>query len=97
MRLIDADALMRSHCVECTYYNSGECLGAKCDWDSIGHIREAKTVDAVPVVRCRECKYLRLTGTVWRCTNRIVMMICEPDDYCSRGEKSETDSLHECD
>lgn len=49
MRLIDADELMRSHCVECTYYNSGECLGANCDWDSIGHIREAKTVEAIPV------------------------------------------------
>lgn len=57
MRLIDADELMRSHCVECTYYNSGECLGANCDWDSIGHIREAKTVDAVPVVRCKDCKH----------------------------------------
>lgn len=87
MRLIDADELMRSHCVECTYYNSGECLGANCDWDSIGHIREAKTVDAVPVVRCRECKYLRLTGKVWRCANEIVGMICEPNDYCSRGER----------
>ena len=49
MRLIDADELMRSHCVECTYYNSGECLGENCDWDSNGHIREAKTVDAIPV------------------------------------------------
>lgn len=49
MRLIDADELMRSHCAECTYYNSGECLGANCDWDSIGHIREAKTVEAIPV------------------------------------------------
>ena len=49
MRLIDADELMRSHCVECTYYNSGECLGGNCDWDSIGHIREAKTVEAIPV------------------------------------------------
>ena len=49
MRLIDADELARSHCVECTYYHTGECLGANCDWDSIGHIREAKTVDAIPI------------------------------------------------
>ena len=49
MRLIDADELARSHCVECTYYRTGECLGKDCDWDSIGHIREAKTIDAIPV------------------------------------------------
>ena len=49
MRLIDADELARSHCVECTYYHKGECLGKDCDWDSIGHIRDAKTVDAIPI------------------------------------------------
>ena len=55
MRLIDADELARSHCVECTYYHTGKCLGKECDWDSIGHIRDAKTIDAVPVVRCKDC------------------------------------------
>ena len=49
MRLIDADALARSHCVECTYYHTGKCLGKECDWDSIGHIRDAKTIDAIPI------------------------------------------------
>lgn len=85
MRLIDADELMRSHCVECTYYNSGECLGANCDWDSIGHIREAKTVDAVPVVRCKDCAYCSSLFTVCTYNGR-----CEPvntDDFCSMGER----------
>ena len=49
MRLIDADELARSHCVECTYYHTGKCLGKECDWDSIGHIRDAKTIDAIPI------------------------------------------------
>jgi len=47
------------------------------------------TVDAVPVIRCRDCKFLRFTGTVWKCQNRLVMMLCEPNDYCSRGERKE--------
>lgn len=46
-------------------------------------------VDAVPVIRCKDCKFLRLTGTVWKCQNRLVMMLCEPNDYCSRAERKE--------
>jgi len=93
VRLINADALNDE-----MYHKSFEVDDGRNVWNSglwIRYkifeeaIRDAPTVDAVPVVRCRECKYLRLTGTVWRCTNRIVMMICEPNDYCSRGEKSE--------
>lgn len=52
MRLIDADALMHSHCVECTLYQK-TCDGEhrdKCDWDCILHIEEAPTVDAVTVI-----------------------------------------------
>ena len=39
------------------------------------------------LIRCRDCKFLRLTGTVWKCQNRLVMMLCEPNDYCSRAER----------
>lgn len=48
MRLIDADALRHSHCVECTLYPY-KCLGKDCDWGSIYHIDHAPTVDAEPV------------------------------------------------
>ena len=41
------------------------------------------------LIRCRDCKFLRLTGTVWKCQNRLVMMLCEPNDYCSRAERKE--------
>lgn len=41
------------------------------------------------LVRCKECKFLRLTGNVWKCQNRLVMMLCEPNDYCSRAERNE--------
>lgn len=47
------------------------------------------TADAVPVIRCKDCKFLRFTGTVWKCQNRLVMMLCEPNDYCSRAEREE--------
>ena len=41
------------------------------------------------LIRCKDCKFLRFTGTVWKCQNRLVMMLCEPNDYCSRAERKE--------
>ena len=41
------------------------------------------------IIRCKDCKFLRLTGNVWKCQNRLVMMLCEPNDYCSRAERKE--------
>ena len=43
------------------------------------------------LVMCKDCKFLRFTGTVWKCQNRSVMMLCEPNDYCSRGERHDED------
>jgi hypothetical protein len=60
MRLIDADALKLTFCRECTLRDDGcpEKTGGECDVQAVYHIEHcAKTVDAVPVVRCRECKY----------------------------------------
>lgn len=51
---------------------------------------EMPTVDAVPVVRCKDCKYRKPKKTttlnshcVWY--NRAVM----DDDYCSKAERKE--------
>ena len=41
------------------------------------------------IIRCKDCKFIRLTGNVWKCQNRLVMMLCEPNDYCSRAERKE--------
>lgn len=43
MRLIDADALKKSICAECTLYPN-RCLKDNCDWDSIYHIEHAPTI-----------------------------------------------------
>lgn len=80
MRLIDADKLK-------------ERFDWSDDWEYDLMIRKsinsAPTVDAVPVIRCKDCKFLRFTGTVWKCQNRLVMMLCEPNDYCSRATRKE--------
>ena len=46
MRLIDADALIKEACAEGAY----GYVDAK-------QIADVPTVDAVPVVRCKDCKY----------------------------------------
>ena len=72
MRLIDADALINEA-------NSDEAYG----YVDVKQISEAPTVDAVPVVRCRECKHLGFCGDA---TNLEVMGFY---GYCSRGERKE--------
>lgn len=82
MRLIDADALY-------TLFVKMKSFGELTAKKAIRCVEEAPTVDAVPVIRCKDCKFLRFTGTVWKCQNRLVMMLCEPNDFCSRAERKE--------
>lgn len=81
MRLIDADAFLERTKKD-PLFPLVERYGLS------GVIQNEPTVDAEPVIRCRDCKYLRLTGVVWRCQNELVMMLCEPDDYCSRAVRN---------
>lgn len=91
MRLIDADALMDEA-------NSDGAYG----YVDAKQISEAPTVDAVPVVRCRECKYHRdkneqeqqyLVEDILICTSPDVADDCWsavwPDHFCSYGERKE--------
>ena len=101
MRLIDADSLQRRIC------------GAKCGceyedcWNEEGcvydhFISNSHTINAVPVVRCRECKYHRdkneqeqqyLVEDILICTSPDVADDCWsavwPDHFCSYGERKE--------
>ena len=72
MRLIDVDVLMEKANSDGAY-----------DYVDAKQISEAPTVDAVSVVRCRECKYLGFCGDA---TNLEVMGFY---GYCSRGERKE--------
>ena len=58
-------------------------------------LREAPTVDAVPVVRCRDCKYYKpqKKSAHWEnranYCNRVVTIKTQPDDFCSYGKRKE--------
>ena len=84
MRLIDADALID---------DLGHGLWGK-DWDKAlaeAIIRDAPTIDAVPVVRCGECKHLgdvytRVNGEVW-CFCSEIATGTQINGYCWMGER----------
>ena len=85
MRLIDANALI-SYMDECSkesrfrvYYGYAESF-----------INAAPTIDAVPVVRCRECKHCDPEND--HCDHPMstaAPLSRKPDDFCSYGERKE--------
>ena len=77
MRLIDAKQLEKQ-VKEAFETQNPVLMGQMLRW-----IRKQKTIDAVPVVRCRECKHLGFCGDA---TNLEVMGFY---GYCSRGERKE--------
>ncbi len=68
-------------------------------WNSaIEILRAAPAVDAVKVVRCKECRFCKKYPTSdggKMCTNQewntVYYPPVEDDDYCSRGERREDD------
>lgn len=74
-RLIDADEL----CKVCREHGS-QCMEEACE------IPYMPTVDAVPVVRCRECKHWKHDDDIGWCENPDgVGNYSDPDDFCSYG------------
>lgn len=88
MRLIDADGLKRDLRGYNAYVEQT--------------IDRQPTVDAEPVVRCKDCYYCRKYNEMWRFP-KLDVLLCtrlydgdgeevSAEDYCSRGErKDETD------
>ena len=86
MKLIDADALKSK--VQAQEWKRDPAVMLALDWIYM-LINEQPTIDAVPVVRCRECRYRQKAKV-----NRKGFLICPAsgmeitdDDYCSYGER----------
>ena len=82
MRLIDADATKRR--VADTYFDTLiPCVNCALD--------DSPTVDAVPVVRCRECDHgMPCVDGYVRCSHpsgKSILM--KSSDFCSYGERKE--------
>ena len=88
-QLIDANALMEGlklHGAVVTGVRQDEVRG------TIQRINESPTVDAVEVVRCKDCKHLEIDPGL-RYDKRMCLMrggeygYCKDNDYCSYGER----------
>ena len=89
-RLIDADALHRKVKMETNPYGKPTI-----DYESgvkvLEWIDKAPTIDAVPVVRCKDCKWLYDEMDDYCCrSHRGLVRICE-NSFCSYGERKNGD------
>ena len=88
-RLIDADALKNDILKSAVMIDD---RGIQTGYEiAIELIKRQPTIDAVPVIRCKDCKHFNPMRKVWRCTQSMVGMISEAEDYCSRAELKEAD------
>ena len=91
MRLIDADAYKALHCKECPS-DCGACGLVYGKDDICGLIDKAPTIDAVPVVRCKDCVYFGLNKeNVPYCFHCFGLEDPEPNGFCNYGEKKNVD------
>lgn len=82
MRLIDADELLREHGDDVTNWDEPYAVCNK-------SIMNAHTVDAVQVIRCKECEYSAgqtlFSGDKIYC--RELRCYMDESDFCSHGIK----------
>ena len=95
MRLIDADAAVEN--IEEWLNSVGTALigkGLSYTGELMGCIEDAPTIDAVPVVRCRECVHCLIDNTERKCHlcmrhNCVFSRKVDLMDFCSYGERKE--------
>ena len=93
-RLIDADAFIAEHCADCKYANvNGICTKEAPLCGSVQIVTELPTIDAVEVIRCKDCKH-RYNGK--DCTHPLLLSYSwgairnvKDDDFCSYGERKD--------
>lgn len=87
MRPIDADALLKSIDKD----SEGKPGQYGDEWQFIRTIENAPTIDAVSVVRCKECKYYEKFPSWSTCTywsgDPYEQASVNDDDFCSYGER----------
>lgn len=92
-RLIDADELFKNG------IKINDDINLPLLLDVVNQIRKAPTIDAVPVVRCKDCIHAYINSfsafrgvcLCKRLTNKSegIQMIMRQDDFCSYGERKE--------
>ena len=96
MRLIDADVLLDEFLNRYTERErEWNLVFAACEikQDFANMISNVPTVDAVPVVRCKDCKHYEIhkPKVLENCERNGYIIPMKPDDFCSYGERKDGD------
>lgn len=94
MRLIDAESAMSTPVLPKEYrnYQTGNLDDAyERGWeDALENLKNAPTVDAAPVVRCKDCKHSWEDIGGLCCSHGVCVDLTVPDDfYCAYGIRKE--------
>ena len=92
MRMVDADEI-RKKAVPHTRGDHGYSANIRKWAVLVGDIDDATTIDAVPVVRCKDCKHVQVSpiGFRWcKVWERIQTM--GDDGFCNFGERKDGDA-----
>lgn len=93
-RLIDADKLLEIYKKWIPQLSSKEDEGDRRGVETcISVLEDMQTVDAVPVVRCRECKHYEIhkPKVLENCERNGYIIPMKPDDFCFYGERKDGD------
>ena len=98
MRLIDADEIkiqVKRQYEDCHGYSGNKkAIYREAILAVRSILHSAKTIDAVLVVRCRDCKHYDTAdfdgNILCGCTLHSAMVDITPDSFCSYGEKEGT-------
>ena len=93
MRLVNADTLeeqiKKCYCESCEAekqdYNHVRCRACEAG-DMLDWLEDAPTIDAVEVVRWKDCKYSRTNGKLYECP---FFDEIRGDEFCSSGERKD--------
>ena len=80
-RLIDASVIIRDLTAMKSMFDAIALDGM------IKALKEAPTVDAVEVVRCKDCKHYYYSAYAMRCVCDFDNKEWDKDDFCSYGER----------
>ena len=93
MRLIDADKLLEIYKKWIPQLLSKEDEGDRRGVETcIMVLEDMQTVDAVPVVRCRECKHRGTDDCIFHIKGELAdeeLLLKLDNDFCSYGERKE--------
>ena len=82
MRLIDADDAKRTY--------TKDMFDTEEDFERVNDVLNyAPTVDAVSVVRCKDCKHRTESGNCGHPRHHGILPSAYPYDFCSYGERRE--------